>query len=87
VPVGYAHGFCTLEDDVQVLYKVSRFYAPDCDDGLRFDDEQIGVMWPFPAAELVISQKDRKLPLLQDCISPFAYDGHPMKCCPAQGMM
>jgi dTDP-4-dehydrorhamnose 3,5-epimerase len=83
VPIGYAHGFCTLEDEVLVLYKVSKFYVPTSDSGLRFDDERIGVKWPYAAADLIISQKDRNLPLLKDFVSPYGYDGYPMTLCPA----
>jgi dTDP-4-dehydrorhamnose 3,5-epimerase len=81
VPIGYAHGFCTLEDDVHVAYKVSNIYEPTCDDGLRFDDRQIGVKWPFSNAELTVSPKDRNLPFLRDFKTPFAYDGQPMRLC------
>jgi dTDP-4-dehydrorhamnose 3,5-epimerase len=82
IPVGYAHGFCTLEDEVHVLYKASQFYAPACESGVRFDDEQIGVNWPFATADLTISKKDRELPPLEDFISPYSFDGYPMSLSP-----
>lgn len=78
VPVGFAHGFVTLEPDCEVAYKVSDFYAPECDGGIRFDDPDIRLSWPFPADELVLSHKDRALPLLSEFESPFAYDGEPL---------
>ena len=49
VPVGFAHGFLTLEPDCEVAYKVSDVYAPDCDGGIRWDDPTIGIDWPMPA--------------------------------------
>jgi dTDP-4-dehydrorhamnose 3,5-epimerase len=78
VPVGYAHGFLTLEDDVMVMYKVSDYYAPKYDNGIRWDDAELAISWPCGAADMIISDKDRQLQLLKDFISPFAYDGHPL---------
>lgn len=78
VPAGYAHGFVTLEPDCEVIYKVSDFYAPECDSGIRFDDPDVGISWPFLADELVLSPKDRALPLLSEFDSPFVFDGEPL---------
>jgi dTDP-4-dehydrorhamnose 3,5-epimerase len=78
VPVGFAHGFCTLEDNVEVMYKVSEFYSPACDSGIRWDDPDIAVPWPFQAADITISEKDRLLPQLREFASPFDYDGDPL---------
>ena len=78
VPVGFAHGFCTLEDDVEVMYKVSGFYAPTLDGGIRWDDVDIGFPWPFAASDIIVSEKDGRLPALKDFVSPFFYDGHPL---------
>lgn len=78
VPVGFAHGFVTLEPDCEVLYKVTAYHAPECDTGIRFDDPELGVRWALPAGELVLSPKDRLLPLLSDFDSPFEYDGEPL---------
>ncbi|HSR70780.1 MAG TPA: dTDP-4-dehydrorhamnose 3,5-epimerase, partial [Kiloniellales bacterium] len=60
VPVGFAHGFCTLEPDTEVLYKVSDFYAPQCDKGLAWDDPELAIAWPVSPAEAVLSDKDRR---------------------------
>jgi dTDP-4-dehydrorhamnose 3,5-epimerase len=76
IPVGFAHGFLTLEDDVLVMYKVSDYHAPAHDGGIRWNDPDIA--FPWPARDLIISEKDRQLPYLRDFVSPFAYDGHPL---------
>ncbi|QDG74937.1 dTDP-4-dehydrorhamnose 3,5-epimerase [Labrenzia sp. PHM005] len=80
VPAGYAHGFVTLEDNTEVTYKVSNYYAPDNDAGLMWNDKDIGIDWPLAGgAEPVLSGKDTKHPALAEFDSPFAYDGNPMK--------
>ena len=67
VPKGFAHGFLTLEPDVEVLYKVSAPYAPQCDRGIRWDDPSIGIAWPLePGQKPVLSGKDQAAPLLAD---------------------
>ncbi|MET3889497.1 dTDP-4-dehydrorhamnose 3,5-epimerase [Bosea sp. OAE506] len=66
VPVGFAHGFVTLEPDTEVLYKVSAPYGPANDHGLAFDDPALGIDWRVPHADLVLSDKDRKHPRLSD---------------------
>lgn len=79
VPIGFAHGFLTLEDEVEVTYKVSSLYAPGSDGGLRWDDPTIAIDWPMPAdARPELSGKDAVLPLLADFDSPFPYDGVPL---------
>lgn len=78
VPVGFAHAFLTLEPDTEVAYKVSDYYAPKCDGGIRFDDPQIGITWPIAPDQLVLSSKDTALPRLSAFDSPFAYDGEPL---------
>lgn len=78
VPVGFAHAFMTLEPNTEVIYKVTAFYAPQCDGGLRFDDADIAVPWPLPADQTIVSAKDAALPPLRDFVSPFDYDGQPL---------
>ena len=79
IPVGFAHGFMTLEPDTEVFYKVSEFYAPASDSGLRWDDPAIGVEWPsLPGGPPLLSEKDEKLPVLAAFDSPFSYDGAPL---------
>lgn len=78
VPVGFAHGFVTLEPDVEVAYKVTDVYAPDCEGGIVWNDPAIGIDWPLPASGPVLSDKDKTLPILAEFDSPFEYDGRPL---------
>ena len=79
IPVGFAHGFFTLQADTEIFYKVSDFYAPTCDGGLRWNDPTICVAWPdMSNGQPLLSEKDEKLPFLSEFDSPFAYDGAPL---------
>ena len=78
IPVGFAHGFLTLEDDVVIVYRVSDYYAPACDKGIRWNDPDIGLSLPVRDGDLIISDKDRNLPLLNEFVSPFSYNGIPL---------
>jgi len=71
VPRGFAHGYCTLEPDTEVAYKVDGFYAPECDAGLAWDDPSIGIAWPIRPDEAILSDKDRNLPAFANFVSPF----------------
>lgn len=64
VPAGYAHGFLALEDGSEVQYKVSAPYSPDHDRGIRPDDPAIGIEWPLPRDQWLLSAKDQNAPLL-----------------------
>jgi dTDP-4-dehydrorhamnose 3,5-epimerase len=66
VPVGFAHGFCTLEDNVRVAYKVSGQYAPDCERAIRWDDPDLAIAWQLPAHGATLSGKDETAPLFAD---------------------
>jgi dTDP-4-dehydrorhamnose 3,5-epimerase len=79
IPVGFAHAFLTLEDDVIVNYRTSNYYAPASEGGIRWDDPDIGVSWPVQPSEITISERDRRLPLLKKFDSPFGYDGSPLE--------
>jgi len=63
VPKGFAHGFVTLAEDTEVVYKVTDYYAPKRDRSIRYDDPQIGIEWPLPADTIQLSAKDRAAPL------------------------
>jgi dTDP-4-dehydrorhamnose 3,5-epimerase len=75
VPRGFGHGYCTLEDDTVVAYKVDDYYAPECERGLAWDDPALKIDWPVSPATAVLSDKDRKLPGFADFAAPFRYDG------------
>jgi dTDP-4-dehydrorhamnose 3,5-epimerase len=66
VPAGCAHGFCTLEPDTEVAYKVSSFYAPEQDAGIAWDDPDLGIDWRLGGAAPVLSDKDARLPRLSE---------------------
>ena len=77
IPVGFAHGFVTLEPDCEVTYKCSDLYAPEADGGIRWDSA--GIEWPMPAGTRPeLSAKDQAQPALADFTSPFSYDGCPL---------
>ena len=71
VPIGFAHGFMTLEPDTEVIYKVSNYYAPDHDKGLLWNDPALGISWPIADEEAVLSDKDRNQPRLAGLVTPF----------------
>ncbi len=66
VPEGFAHGFCTLTNDTEVLYKVTAFYEPAHDHGIAWDDPDLGIDWPIDAGQAILSDKDRQHPRLAD---------------------
>ncbi len=78
VPVGFGHAFITLEPDCEVCYKVSDYYAPDCEGGIRWDCPDLGIDWPLAGATPGLSPKDAILPGLKDFVNPFHYTGEPM---------
>ncbi len=71
VPVGFAHGFMTLEPDTEVVYKVSDHYAPDRERGLLWNDPALGIRWPLPERDAVLSDRDRRQPTLGELVTPF----------------
>lgn len=78
IPVGFGHAFVTLEPATEICYKVSEFYDPDSDDGIRWDCPEIAIGWPL-VTPAILSAKDVDLQTLADFDSPFDYDGKPMK--------
>lgn len=64
IPKGYAHGFCTLEPNTNVIYKVDEYYDPNYDRGIIWNDHEIGINWPVSSP--ILSEKDSKLPLLRN---------------------
>jgi dTDP-4-dehydrorhamnose 3,5-epimerase len=74
IPKGFAHGFCTLRPDTLLFYKVDAYYAPAHDHGIRWDDPALGIPWPVDPAQAILSDKDRRQPLLRDYVTPFVYE-------------
>jgi dTDP-4-dehydrorhamnose 3,5-epimerase len=70
VPRGFAHGYCTLEDDTEVAYKCDAVYAPLADGGVLYSDPAIGIAWPVVPDAAIVSEKDGGLPLLKDLETP-----------------
>lgn len=73
VPKGFAHGFATLEPDVEIAYKVSNYYSPACDRGVLWNDETLGIDWGIDASEATLSEKDLLLPRFSDLADYFQY--------------
>jgi dTDP-4-dehydrorhamnose 3,5-epimerase len=71
IPIGFAHGFCTLEPDTEVIYKVTDFYSPMHDSGVRWNDPALDIKWPVAPDRAMLSDKDTKLPLLKDAPDGF----------------
>lgn len=79
IPVGFGHAFLTLEPDTEVFYKVTDYYAPECDRGIRWDDADIAIDWKLGTNLPRLSPKDGKLPFLRDFVTPFIYNDKPLR--------
>ncbi len=74
VPIGFAHGFVTLEPDVEVIYKVSNYYSAEHDKGLLWNDPALGIDFPVTEEEAILSAKDKVQPRLADLPTYFHFD-------------
>src|SRR5271169_3486833 len=74
IPEGFAHGYCTLEPDTEVIYKVSAYYSPEHDRGLLWNDPALGIAWPVSADDALVSDRDRKHPGLSHLPRYFRYE-------------
>lgn len=69
IPRGFGHGFVTLTDDVEFLYKADNFYAPEADGGIRWNDPELAVEWGVEKP--ILSKKDSESPFLKDAVTGF----------------
>jgi len=75
VPVGFAHGFCVLSDVADVLYRQTAYYDPSLERGIAWNDPDVGIEWPLPLDEMIISERDTVAPRLSEIVDelPFRY--------------
>lgn len=72
VPAGFAHGFCTLVPHTVVFYKVDKVYSATHDGGINWSDPQLAVSWPVSVKDAIVSDKDSRLPMLEELSPVFA---------------
>lgn len=73
IPRGFAHGFVVLSETVVFQYKCDNYYAPQSEAGIAWDDAALGIDWKIPAAEILLSEKDKNNPLLSEADVLFDY--------------
>lgn len=77
VPVGFAHGYCTLEPETEVLYKVSAYYDPASERGLAWDDPDLAIPWLVSAEKAILAAKDRTFPRIGELPDYFPFANFP----------
>lgn len=75
VPKGFAHGYSVISETAEVFYKCDDFYHKETEGGIAWNDPSLQIDWQLPADKIVVSEKDRQLPLLKDCIHNFVFKG------------
>ena len=73
IPRGFAHGFVVLSPEVVFQYKCDNFYSPQSEGALAWDDPELGIDWKIPAEKIILSEKDKHHPWLQDAERLFDY--------------
>ena len=73
VPEGFAHGFCTIEPNTEVIYKVNRYYSAEHDRGLAWNDPELEIVWPVSEEAALLSDKDRRQPVLAELPRYYRY--------------
>ena len=71
---GFAHGFVVLSDEVIFQYKCDNFYEPESEGAIAWNDPALGIDWKIPAEDIILSEKDKKHPVLAEIVSSFRYD-------------
>ena len=77
VPIGFAHGYCTLEPDTEVIYKATAYYDPAAERGVAWNDPEIGIAWPVGADQAILVERDRAYPCLAELADYFPFPSHP----------
>jgi len=77
VPVGFAHGFCVLSEVADVLYKQTAYYDPALEQSIAWNDPDVGIDWPLPVEELVVSERDAEAPRLSEVADELPFRWHP----------
>jgi len=71
IPTGFAHGYCTLTESAETLYKVSGAWNKASEAGLRWDDRELGISWPISQSEALLSDRDKTWPSFAEFVTPF----------------
>lgn len=71
IPAGFAHGYCTLTESAETLYKVSATWNSASEAGLRWDDRDLGISWPISQSEALLSERDKTWPSFAEFVTPF----------------
>lgn len=77
VPVGFAHGFCVLSEEADVLYKQTGYYDPALERAIAWEDPEIGIEWPLAHGDLIVSEKDAAAPRLAELADELPFEWHP----------